>query len=411
MRACSCRGHPQARVDDGVEHVDDAHHDEVGRAVRLSVHHQLRRRGHHDVTDVGIRHGDALGRGIEHQDSRPTYTEREQPIAELGEPLWNAGLSLRNQGDIDAQAISGAIGTATHGSGIKYQALSLAMKGCRIVTGNGDVVVVNESTPDLLRAAQVSIGMLGVMTEVELSAAPAYRLRERIERWSWEETLAGWEENVRAHRHFSFFWLPFDESAPLYGIPVPEGTTGAGTCYVKIYDEAGDNEPDDDTPDNRVDRAYRIYPMPDFEPNFYEFEYYVPYSRSLEALAEMREFMLKSYPASLFPLEVRTTAADDAYLSPFYKSDMTVFSISGIPGTDYEPYLRAAHDLLGRYSARVHWGKVNFLTRDELDMRFPEVEAFRRIRRELDPTGAFLNESLRPLFRRHDACGRRVSAA
>lgn len=319
-------------------------------------------------------------------------------IAELGEPLWNAGLSLRNQGDIDAQAISGAIGTATHGSGIRYQALSLAMKGCRIVTGNGDVLAVNESTPDLLRAAQVSIGMLGVMTEVELSAAPAYRLRERIERWSWEETISRWDESVQAHRHFSFFWLPFDESAPLYGIPVPEGTTGAGSCYVKIYDEARDDEPDDPTPDRRVDRAYRIYPMPDFEPNFYEFEYYVPFSRSLEALGEMREFMLKRYPASLFPLEVRTTAADDAYLSPFYQSDMTVFSISGIPGTDYEPYLRAAHALLGRYAARVHWGKVNFLTREELDERFPEAETFRRIRREFDPKGTFLNDHLRPLF-------------
>lgn len=319
-------------------------------------------------------------------------------IAELGEPLWDAGLSLRNQGDIDAQAISGAIGTATHGSGIEYQSLSMAMKGCRIVTASGEVLVVDESTPELLRAAQVAIGMLGVMTEVELSLSPAYRLRERIERWTWEETVGAWEQNVRSHRHFSFFWLPFDESAALYGIPVPEGTTGAGTCYVKIYDDVAAGEPDDDTPDRRVDRAYRIYPMPDFEPNFYEFEYYVPFERSVDALAEMREFMLARYPASLFPLEVRTTAADDAYLSPFYESDMTVFSISGIPGTDYEPYLRAAHELLGRYSARVHWGKLHFLTRDELDARLPGAEAFRRIRRELDPKGTFLNESLRPLF-------------
>lgn len=39
---------------------------------------------------------------------------------------------------------------------------------------------MSESTPELLHAAQVAVGMLGVMTEVEVAVAPAYRIRERI---------------------------------------------------------------------------------------------------------------------------------------------------------------------------------------------------------------------------------------
>ena len=40
-------------------------------------------------------------------------------VGAFGEPLWEQGLALANQGDIDAQAIAGAIGTATHGSGVR----------------------------------------------------------------------------------------------------------------------------------------------------------------------------------------------------------------------------------------------------------------------------------------------------
>ena len=95
------------------------------------------------------------------------------PIGGFGDPLWDAGLSLANQGDSDTQGISGAIGTATHGSGIHLQSFSASLRGCRIVAGTGEVVVIDESTPDLLAAAQVAIGMLGVMTEVEIEVVPA----------------------------------------------------------------------------------------------------------------------------------------------------------------------------------------------------------------------------------------------
>ena len=97
-------------------------------------------------------------------------------IGAFGEPLWDAGLALANQGDIDTQGISGAIGTATHGSGVHLQSFSASMRSCRIVDGTGEVVVIDRSMPDLLAAAQVSIGMLGVMTEVEIEVVPSYRL-------------------------------------------------------------------------------------------------------------------------------------------------------------------------------------------------------------------------------------------
>ena len=75
-----------------------------------------------------------------------------------------------------------------------------------------------------------------------------------------------------------------------------------------------------------------------------------------------------------------------------------VISVSGVPGTDYWPYLREVDALLGDFGARVHWGKLHFLTRAQLADRYPESERFIAIRRELDPQGLFLNDHLRELF-------------
>ena len=56
-------------------------------------------------------------------------------ISELGPALWEPGLSLSNQGDIDHQSIAGALATATHGSGIDQTSFSVRLRGARIVTG------------------------------------------------------------------------------------------------------------------------------------------------------------------------------------------------------------------------------------------------------------------------------------
>jgi FAD/FMN-containing dehydrogenase len=318
------------------------------------------------------------------------------PIQGFYEPLWREGLALKNQGDIDTQQIAGAIATATHGSGIGNTCFSGVVRGVSLVTANGEVRDIGESEPDLLRAAQVSIGMLGVMTRIELEVTDAYRLSEQVDLWPWEEVVERWDELVHGHRHFGFFWLPAEESAALYNLSSSEQAM-ADKCYVKIYDEAPPDRPDRAEVGRRTDRCYRIYPMI-YDPNFHELEYFVPLELGLDALSAMRDLMLRSLPDSVYPLEVRTVGPDDAYLSPNYKTATTVISVSGKPGTDYWGYLRSVDALLSEFSARVHWGKLHFLTPERLHALYPEAGAFIKKRRELDPAGMFLNEHLRELF-------------
>jgi FAD/FMN-containing dehydrogenase len=317
-------------------------------------------------------------------------------IRDFYEPLWAEGLALKNQGDIDTQQIAGAVATATHGSGIRNRCFSGVVRGVRLVTATGEVRDIDESEPDLLRAAQVSIGMLGVMTRLELEVTDSYRLTEQIELWPWEAVLERWDELVHEHRHFGFFWLPTEESAALYNLASHEQTM-ADKCYVKIYDDAAPDQPDSAVEGRRTDRCYRIYPMV-YDPNFHELEYFVPLELGPAALSAMRELMLRSLPDSVFPLEVRTVGPDDAYLSPNYNTATTVISVSGKPGTDYWGYLRSVDALLSQFSARVHWGKLHFLSPERLHALYPEADTFIDRRRELDPGGTFLNDHLRQLF-------------
>jgi FAD/FMN-containing dehydrogenase len=317
-------------------------------------------------------------------------------IGEFGDPLWCEGLALANQGDLIAPQIAGAVSTATHGSGLRLGSFSSGVRRLRIVTSAGEVVEIGEDDPERLHAAQVSVGMLGVITEVELEVAPAYRLRERVEHWSWDEAWGRFDELAQEHRHYSFFWMPSEESAALYGLATP-GESLRDRCHVKIYDEVDSSAPDSDEPRRRVGPAHVIYPMV-YEPNFHELEYFVPYERGRDALGAMRELMLASLPASVFPMEVRTVGREQAFLSHSYDRDTVVISVSGTPGTDYDPYLREVDRLLGSFDARVHWGKLHYLTREQLLDRYPRAHDFIATRRALDPTDTFLNSHLAPLF-------------
>ena len=287
--------------------------------------------------------------------------------------------------------------TATHGSGIRNTCFSGVVRGVRLVTGTGEIRKITEREPELLRAAQVSIGMLGVMTQLELEVTDSYRLSEQVDLWPWQEVLERWDELVHEHRHFGFFWLPTEESAALYNLH-GDGQTMADKCYVKIYDEPADDQPDDDAPGRRTDRCYRIYPMI-YDPNFHELEYFVPLDRGPDALAAMRELMLRSFPDSVFPLEVRTVGPDDAYLSPNYGTATAVIRSSGMPGTDYWDYLRSVDSLLQDFSARVHWGKLHFLTPERLRQLYPGADEFIRIRRRARSRGRIPQRSPPPAVR------------
>lgn len=321
-------------------------------------------------------------------------------ISAFGDALWDKGLGLSNQGDIDKQSISGAIATATHGSGIDLGCFSSALRWVRLINGHGDIVEIGEHQLRELRAAQVALGTLGIFLEVELQVADRYHLQEKITYPTWHETVSTWDDDIAKNRHYSFLWCQGEESAGLYELPTPLGESMVNRSYTKRYNtiamEANESEIDL-TEGARRDRSYRIYPGGFMIP-FHELEYYVPAERGREAVETIQDLIHTVHVDQKYPMEVRWVQQDDAYLSPFYKRDTTVISVSGAPGTNYWPYLRDVDAALQPFDARAHWGKIHFMTRERLVDLYPELDTFLAVRREFDPNGVFLNDHTRALL-------------
>src|SRR4051812_50036738 len=75
----------------------------------------------------------------------------------------------------------------------------------RLVTAHGPV----EVTGDDLRAARVSLGALGVATEITLRCQPLYTLRRTDERRPLDETLDRLEDVATGRERFEFFSFPY----------------------------------------------------------------------------------------------------------------------------------------------------------------------------------------------------------
>ena len=120
--------------------------------------------------------GDLEGEIEVSEDRASAWVPAGWPIGRLTQALWDEGLSLANQGDIDKQAIAGALATATHGTGRALGSLATQALAYRLVLADGQVVECDaDQQAELFEAQRVSLGMLGVMSRVKLSVLPAYQ--------------------------------------------------------------------------------------------------------------------------------------------------------------------------------------------------------------------------------------------
>src|SRR5437879_3849442 len=129
------------------------------------------------VTDKTLIQLDKLNRGLIADVLNHRYTVQAGiRIKDLIKNLALDGLAMKNLGSITEQSIAGAISTGTHGTGLGLGNLSSSIVGMKLVTGTGDVLTIKETDTDLLDAARVSVGALGIITEVTIDCVPLYDL-------------------------------------------------------------------------------------------------------------------------------------------------------------------------------------------------------------------------------------------
>ena len=290
----------------------------------------------------------------------------------LSRGLHLHGLALPNLGDIDVQSVAGALATGTHGTGARRRNLSAQVEKLELVLGDGSERELTGG--DLLRAARVGLGALGVVAAVTLRCVPSFRLRGVDAPEPLDEVLASLDERADAADHFEFWTFPHSPLALTRTntrTDAPRQAPGRARAWLEdvlvdnhvfgLLNRAGRRWPRAIPALNRtaaraasqrerVDWSYRIFASPRLV-RFTEMEYAIPREHAADAVRGAREILAR-HPVS-FPIELRLVAGDDALLSPAYGRDSAYVAVHLFEGDgvgDAVPRGRGADERLRRPS-------------------------------------------------------------
>jgi len=348
------------------------------------------------------------------EDGRSVWAPAGWPISKLTEALWAKGFSLINQGDIDKQAIAGAVSTATHGTGRTLGSLATAAEAFRLVLAGGDVVECDRTRePELFEAARLSLGMLGVVTRIRLKVLPAYRLKETIWRQSLSKTFEEWDALADAHRHVEFFHFPYSEHVNMKTLDVVEAGESAppgeleDTVFQAVCDLAAAWPRTAPTLQRMLTRAIRsseragpagrIFPS-ERAVRFEEMEYEIPAAAGPDALKAAMQLVRDRRWPIIFPFEFRTVAADDIWLSPMNGRDCVSISFHQYAKMPWREAFAGVEQVFQAAGGRPHWAKRHTLTSADVLRLYPDAPKWGAVRKRVDPGAKFLNDHLAELF-------------
>lgn len=338
-------------------------------------------------------------------------------LGALGPLLAEKGRALPNLPDINKQSLGGALGTATHGTGQRIAAIHGDVTGLRLVTPAGEVIDADATqNPEVFQAARVSLGSLGVISQVRIKTSANRRLRRHVWLEPFDEALANAEARWARHRNFEFFAVPFTGLA-------------ANISHDETDDPVLPRGPDQDTeilqalrglrnllgfatplrkaaakallstakPETAVDEGWKLLST-ERPVRFNEMEFHLPVENQLKALAEVVATIEKERPDVFFPIEARRIAADDAWLSPFQGGPRGSVAVHAYYRDDFSFLYELIEPIFRRYDGRPHWGKLHTLRGQQLQAIYPRWKDFLAVRQELDPEGRMLNPYLKGLF-------------
>ncbi len=347
-------------------------------------------------------------------------------IHALGRPLFDLGVGLKNQGDIDRQSIGGAVGTGTHGTGPTLGSISAEVKGFRLVTASGEVLDCSASSnADVFEAGRVSFGTLGVMSEITLGVRKAYKLHEKNWVMPLTECCRDIAKLKEQHRHFEFFWFPHADGVVSKTLDEAEDQVAAPLTSEQMFARGARVSSDQRAfkigceiarvvpalsarvqrfftnasmgASSRTRWAHEIFPSARTV-RFNEMEYAVPAANGVDCIREIAEAIVVKRIAGVFPIEFRYVKADDIWLSPFYKRDAVTISVHQYNRQPFEPLFNVAEAIFRRYGGRPHWGKLHSLKFAELERLYPRWNDYLALRRRLDPDDKLPNSYLRQVF-------------
>lgn len=338
-------------------------------------------------------------------------------LFDLTPEMAELGYSFINQGDIDKQALAGAVSTSTHGTGLNLTSFAGMVKGFKLLTANGEIIQCNENeNSELFWGGTVALGALGIVTEYDMQLTPKYKLKERQYLANIDKMLESFMDHAKKNRNFEMFPMVYSDKVIVKELNITDeeiktlqepmlsddillalGETLAGGSSSTRVSAMAKIMANFVTETERVDWAHKIYPSTR-SLRFNEMEYELPMENGVACMRELLKFTREKEFPVFYPLEMRTVKQDDFWMSPFYKQDSISISLHHAVAFDYKPFFSAAHEILKKHGGRPHWGKLQYFPANELRNLYPKYDDFVKLKNELDPTKRFANDYINKLF-------------
>lgn len=347
-------------------------------------------------------------------------------LRRLNRILDDHGLALINLGSVSEQSIAGATATGTHGTGIGFQILSSAVIAMRAIKADGETVEISESNP-LMDAFRVSLGVLGIISELTLQCTDAFRLREDSQPMLFDRALDMLPDLVRQNDHLKLWWFPHVRHLMVYRYnregkhDVNDGRPASNYLFrwaeevllmryfFALLLRAGNAVPRWIPAINRfiavlhlkkIKRAgvsHEIFNVP-MPPRHRESEYAIAAEKAADALRALRDAIDRHGMKVNFVVEVRFAKSDAIWLSPACGRD-TCFIGGYLYGDKrWQAYFALFERVMKSYDGRPHWGKEFTPALHDFRKMYPMFNDFVKLKKQLDAENMLGNKLTEQIF-------------
>jgi hypothetical protein len=340
---------------------------------------------------------------------------------QLNNLLHKEGLALTNLGSIDQQSLAGAIQTGTHGTGICYSNLASQVLSFTLIKSDGEKIILNKED-ELFKAAIISLGCLGIVSEMTLQVCDAFNLHDKTYTRNFNEVIENLDTFLHENNHFKLWWLPptkdivvftyrrtnevcNDSKFRRYLQEVVLSVWGfrlmvfIGNLFnflrkpINVYLTNQMKGPLD-----RIEKSHMVYVVPE-PPKHRETEWAFDVKDAKALLKEYQQIFTGNMPFSFnFIQEIRFTKADDFWLSECYERDTIWIGAYNHHCKQWPAILDYFEAFAKKHNGRPHYGKEFNVRKEYLAQQYPKYADFIALRKEMDPTNKFGNELIDELF-------------
>lgn len=357
------------------------------------------------------------------EDKRCITVQSGLLLGDLIEAVEAKGWCIPCLPDINTVTVGGALATGTHGT--SGSILANYVSEFRIVRSDGSIQTVTEGD-ELMQALRVSVGVLGVFSTVTFQCETLYTLHVK----EAPENDAVWMKNlknkVKKHAFYRVLWLPHTgKGYVISGKKISKNTQvreKKGPAYLKhrrsvskLLYKYTHAMPWFTSIANKV--LYWLFFRSKKETKGSLYQATVTKSRgsTLElaewtvgldvfpkVFKELKTVINKWSNASFvhIPMDVRFVSKDDSWLSYAYQQDVVTMGCvtRNTENADAYEAFQTIENIFLKYGGRPHWGKRFNAKNAEMEKLYPKWNAFKSLRKKMDPTNKFLNTYLSKLF-------------